>query len=448
MTSLRKTLLLAALVLSTFQVYAQKPDWIKNRPVSSSKYIGIGSAPLTDADYQNIAMTNAMREIATEISVNIESSSFMHKVDVDGNQRYLFEEKVRETVASHIVGQQRKGTYQDQSRYYVYYELDKKDYEKFTKENREKGIATGLDYYSKAKQAEKTNNFTSAIQLYSKGLEAVEPYLYLDLTTTYQGRRFDVPSELYNGLLNVFGGLVMVQNVSEVGVEAFKASGEPLAVCLSKNGEVVPNVMLSARFVNGDGQVTEPTKTDANGTSVFYITNVTSKQSIQEVEVKIDESFIESLPVSYRSLVNTESWPVSKFTVVLMNSNYTAYFMVENNDLEDCERQVRSILTNNYFELTEDTGANLFITMSTTMKIGDVVPGELYNMNEIFSTLTLKIYDNFKQTEILNFTVPEIKTLVPDNKSEAQAEQMCVRELMKRVKANLPKELKNLNINL
>ena len=82
------------------------------------------------------------------------------------------------------------------------------------------------------------------------------------------------------------------------------------------------------------------------------------------------------------------------------------------------------------------------------MKIGDVVPGELYNMNEIFSTLTLKIYDNFKQTEILNFTVPEIKTLVPDNKSEAQAEQMCVREVMKRVKANLPKELKNLNINL
>jgi hypothetical protein len=37
---------------------------------------------------------------------------------------------------------------------------------------------------------------------------------------------------------------------------------------------------------------------------------------------------------------------------------------------------------------------------------------------------------------------------VPAHNSEQQAKAMCTRELMKRVKVELPKKLKKLNINL
>ena len=87
-------------------------------------------APTSEADFQQIARNNALLEIATQIGVKVESSSFMQTVDVDGRSKSLFEEKVRESVADHLEGQELKDSYNDGSRYYVYYELDIRKYEK------------------------------------------------------------------------------------------------------------------------------------------------------------------------------------------------------------------------------------------------------------------------------------------------------------------------------
>ena len=87
------------------------------------------------------------------------------------------------------------------------------------------------------------------------------------------------------------------------------------------------------------------------------------------------------------------------------------------------------------------------MTLSTEMEIGDSVHGEMYDMNECFASLTLKVYDNIKQTQLVEYSVTQVKVLVPADKSEAQAKAMCTRELMKRVNAGLPKELKKMNIN-
>ena len=445
---MKRFTLVLCMLASFVSVYAQAPQWVTRRPVADGKYIGIGMAPVSDPDCRNVAVTNAMLDIASQISVNIESSSFMQTLDVDGRSRELFEEKVKTKMAANLSGQELKDSYQSASHYYVYYELDRKKYEKFVEEQKKKGIALGLDYFSKGRAAEASHSYVNAVKLYAKGLEAIEPYLYLDLATKYEGRQIDLPTELYNACIGVFSGMELMQSVTEVGVEAFKPCGEPLAVCLSKSGEVLPNVTMKAAFTSGDGALTADTKTDVSGTAVFYVTNVTSKLPIQTVEVRIDESFLDDVPASYRELIDTSAWPGATFTLVLMSSNYTAYYMVERNDLEQCDRQVRAILVNNNFDLTEDTAANLFITLSTTFDVGGTVAGELYDMNECFASLNLKIYDNLGQKELLNYNVPQVRVLVPANKSEQQASAMCVRELMKRVNVQLPQALKKLNINL
>ena len=69
-------------------------------------------------------------------------------------------------------------------------------------------------------------------------------------------------------------------------------------------------------------------------------------------------------------------------------------------------------------------------------------------MNECYAGLTLKIYDNLNQKELLNYNVPQVRVLVPVTKSEQQTMAMCARELMKRVNVQLPQALKKLNINL
>ena len=93
----------------------------------------------------------------------------------------------------------------------MYYELDKKAYEKQRKARRERGISLGLDWYEKGQAAESMNNCSSAIQMYAQGLKAIEPYLYLDLTTERHDDRFDVATELYDAYVNVFTGFGLWQ---------------------------------------------------------------------------------------------------------------------------------------------------------------------------------------------------------------------------------------------
>lgn len=404
-------------------------------------------ASVSDPDCRNIAVTNAMLDIASQISVNIESTSFMQTLDVDGRSRELFEEKVQSNVAANISGQELKDSYQSDTHYYVYYELDKKKYEKFVDSQKKKGVALGLDYYSKGRDAEASHSYVNAVKLYAKGLEAIEPYIYLDLKAKYEGRQIDLPTELYNACIGVFAGLELVQNVFELNVEAFKPCEQSLAICLSKAGNVIPNVTMKASFTTGDGALTAETKTDMSGTAVFYINNVTSKLPIQTVEVRIDDSFIADVPESYRTLIDTSAWPGATFTLILKNSNYAAHYVVERNDLEACEKQVHSILVNNNFDLASDRSAKLYITVSTTYQVGGKVAGELYDMNECFASLSLRIYDNHSQKELLNYNVPQVRVLVPVSNSEQQAKATCVRELMKRANVQLPQSLKKLNIN-
>ena len=433
-------------MVSLVNLYANAPKWVSRRPVIDGKYVGIGMASVSDPDHRNVATTNALLDIASQISVNIESTSFMQTLDVDGRSRELFEEKVQSKVAANISGQELKATYQSDTHYYVYYELDVKKYEKFVQQQKKTGTELGLDYYTKGQAAEASHSYVNAVKLYAKGLEAIEPYLYLDLKAKYQGRQIDLPTELYNACIGVFAGLELVQNVTEVNVEAFKSCGEPLAICLSKAGNVIPNVTMKAAFTTGDGALTAQTKTDISGTAVFYVTNVTSKLPLQTVEVRIDESFIAEVPETYRSLIDTSAWPGATFTLVVVSPKYTAFFGAERNDIDSCEKQIHSILADN-FDMVISNTADFYIALSTFYQVGTKVAGELYDMTEHFASLTLKIYDNKQKKELMNYNVPQIRVLVPVGKSEAQAKATCAREIMKRVNVQLPLELKKLNIN-
>ena len=444
---MKKFLLSLCLMISLVNLYAKVPQWVTRKPVDNTKYIGIGMAPVSDPDYRNIAVTNAMLDIASQISINIESNSFMQTLDVDGHSRELFEEKVNSKVAANISGHELKDSYQSETHYYVYYELDRKKYEKFVAGQKKKGVELGLDYYTKGRAAEASHSYVNAVKLYAKGLEAIEPYLYLDLKAKYEGKSIDLPSELYNACVGVFSGFELVPNVTELAVEVFKPCPDPLAVCLSKAGEVVSNVSMKALFTTGDGALTADTKTDVTGTAVFYITNVTSKAAIQTVDVRVDDSFISELPDSYKALIDTSVFPRVTFTLVLVSPDYTAYYEAVRNDIDACDRQIRSILANNNFDLSSDNSADFYVSLMTIYEEGGKVSGELYDMKECFASLNLRIYDNKTRIEILNYNLPQIRVLVPASNSIQQAKAVCARELMKRANVQLPQELKKMNIN-
>ena len=425
-------------------VWAQKPVWVTSHPISEKEYIGIGMAPLSDTDYMKKATQNALADIASQISMKLENSSFLHVVDVDGKARDMFEDKIQGSMVAWLEGQELKETYQSDENYYVYYSLDKKVFARNSESRRKQAIRMGMDYLKKGQEAEEMMNLAQAVQLYGKGLEAVEPWVFMDLVNN----GVNVPTELYHAFVNVFSNMAITTNVVQVEGEAFKAISTPLAGCLSKNGIVVPSVKLKASFVTGGGAVSEPMETDHTGTAEFYVTNITSKENFQELRISIDDSFIQALPNSYRQLLQTQVWPSAKITILLNSAPITAYLYVnDDNDLEGIEKRISSLLTNNHFTMSEDPDVSqIFIDMTTKMEMGSVVTGGVYDLNTCYCTFVLKFYNNKTEQLLLDYSVNQVKVLSPVHKSAEETIAMCIREVMKRVNRELPNRLKKMRL--
>lgn len=443
----RAWITLCALWMVAVLLRAQAPAWVQTHPVSEEAYVGVGMAPLSEADYVRKATQNALADMATQIALKVDDQSFLHTVDVDGHSRQLFEDKIKNSLTAWIEGHELVDSYRSDRNYYVYYRLSKKNYALKVEERRRQVSERGYEYLSQGQDAESSMDLTRAVQLYAKGLEVVEPWTFLNLEVNRNGAPVRVADKLYTSLIGVFSGMAITTNVQEVEGEPFKPIASPIAGCLSRRGEVVSGITLSARFVKGKGEITPPVATDHTGTAEFYITNITAKEGVQEVRIAIDESCLATLPKSYRALMSHQSWPEAKVTVTLGTQPVLAYLYVkEDHDLEGCERNIGSLLTNNYFSMTDDPDAALcFIEMESSVEIGTTIPGAAYDLNPCYCTLTLKFYNNKTEQLLLNYSLNRIKVLTPVTKSAEESIAMCIREVMKRVNRELPVKLKKLS---
>lgn len=429
-------------LLGFVPVMAQTPAWVTSHPVSEQEYVGIGMASLAEADYQQKATQNALADIASQIAVKIESNSFLHTVDVDGKARQLFEDKIQGSLTAWLEGQELKDSYQSDNTYYVYYVLNKKEYVKRSELRRNQILKSGMDYLNKGRDAEKGMNLAVAAQMYAKGLETVEPWTFMELSSD----GINVSVELYHAYLNVFNGMAITTNVVNVEGEAFKPVPTPIAGCLSKNGNVISNVKLKLEFVSGSGDVSLPTETDETGTAEFYIKNITSKDALQELRLSVDDAFLQILPAAYRSLLQGQTWPTTRITLQV-KSKVTAYLHVDDeSELEGIENRLSRLLANNYFSVTEDPdAAQCFVDINSKVEVGEMVTGGMYNMNTCYCTLTIKFY-NYKTEELLlNYEVSRVRVLAPESNSAEKTLSMCVREVMTRVNRELPNRIKKLN---
>ncbi len=446
---MRKILIGIVLAMCTFASFAQKPDWVINRPVSNTEYIGIGIAPLSDTDYMTKATQNALSDIASQIATKLENNSLLQRIDVDGKSREMLEDEIRNSAKTWLEGQNLVDTYQSEDRYYVYYALDKAEYAKNAEARRRQALNAGLACLQKGRQEENAMNLSQAAMLYVKGLELIEQWAFMDLSTTIDGKFVNVPIELYESCVNLLGNMALVANTVNVDGEIFKAISTPLAVCLSKDGVVVPNVKIKASFVKGGGDISPAVETDYTGTAEFYVTNITSKDEVQEIRMELDDSFFAKFPKVYRNLFMNQTLPSAKITITLKSAPITAYFKVsDDNDLEGIESRIKPLLANNHFTIIEDPdAADCFIEMSSKLDMGDVVSGGINDLNNYYCSLTLNFYNNKTERLLLNYSVNNVKVLFPANKSATQSLGQCVREVMKRVNRELPNQIKKLKIN-
>ena len=442
---MKKILILILTWVCAMGLFAQTPDWVKRHPVSEDVYHGVGMASLDEADYKKKATDNALEDIVQQIATKMERNSLYQVLEVGDDVREMFDDQIKSSMSAWLEGQKLVDTYRSDDYYYVYFTLDKKEYRRNAEKRRQEVLNVAVGFFRKAMEAQKKMDLLQALDLFAKGLETVEPWAFMDLSE----KGVNIPVELYNGYMNVFSGLSIVSNVSRVKGEAFKGLEEPIVVCMTRNGEIVPNVKFKVDFLTGSADMTTTAVADQHGLADFYVKNITSKENLLELVFSLDDSFFAGLPQTYRKMLESKSLPSVKVVVEMEPQSATAYFkMNTNNDIEGCERPLRGFLGNEFFTLVKDRKqAQCLIDVSTVLEFGNTVTGGMYDLNTCLCTLHIKIYNNRTKALLLDYSINRHKVMIPVSKSAEQSMGMCVRELMKRAKRELPGKIKKMNIH-
>lgn len=179
--------------------------------------------------------------------------------------------------------------------------------------------------------------------------------------------------------------------------------------------------------------------------------NITSKQAQQEIGISlIDDVFSLFRKGSYAALFKQmlSSLPGATLTINTVQTQTSAYVRSAQSDIEAVERTVKSLLNNHFFNVVASPSeADIIVTLDNKCRKGNTVPGELYNFIEFFSTLGIKIENNRTGQILLNYSINDERTLVPENKSASQGKNMAARELIKRLNREFARELKKITFD-
>ena len=448
--------LLFILVISwfCFQLSGQqtnRPDWVKQHPVSGLSYIGIGMAEISEGDYQQKAKQNALSDLVSEIQVVIAANSLLNTLEDDGNVKQTFAESIRTEARAEIENFRLVDSWRSDNEYWVYYELNKDDYAALVEARRQKAIRNGFDFWYKGHITLQQGDLMTAIELFSNGMEAIRPVLNQELFCSYEGKTINLATELYAALAGVFDGITIVLNPATVSVTPFQGIREPIAIGVYRNGNPLRNIRLKAEFVSGSGDLSSMSPTDKSGVAALYVRNITSKQAQQEIGISlIDDVFSLFRKGSYAALFKQmlSSLPGVTLTINTAQTQTSAYVRSAQSDIEAVERTVKSLLNNHFFNVVASPSeADIIVTLDNKCRKGNTVPGELYNFIEFFSTLGIKIENNRTGQTMLNYSINDERTLVPENKSASQGKNMAARELIKRLNREFARELKKITFD-
>lgn len=442
---------LLAVTMSLLVGAQEKPDWVKQHPVNSLNFTGIGMCRKSDKDYVQRAKQHALSELASEIKVEVSVNSLLNTIEDNEEVKQSFTESIRTKATAEIERFRLVDSWQDETEYWVYYELNRFDYEEYMEARRQKAIQQGFDFWYKGKAALQQGELMTAVELLSKGLEAIEPALNQDLTCSYEGTTINLGTEIYAALTSVFDGITITVHPSAVNGTPFQGIATPVTVTIDRNGTPLRNILLDARFVSGSGDLATLVPTNERGETSLSIRNITSKQVQQEIKITIADQALKGLQTGAQAALFKKmlaTLPEANLTVNLEQKQIAAYIKVTQADIESLERDVKSILTNNFFNVVSTPSqADVIVNLDNKFKTGREIPGEQYNFVECFSTLGIKVVNNRSSAVLMNYSLNDIRTLTPANKSVAQGKAMAARELMKRMQRDLGKELKKVTID-
>jgi len=407
MKKIQIILLLQLLVLvSSCQIgkkynYEKKPmpEWVTAKPQTPIYYIGVSSSPkkgFLPADYQANAQQKALGDLASSISVNIESTSVLSIIETNYKLNENFSSEITASSNQTLEGYELVNTWENEEYYWVYYRLSKATYASQKAQQKEQSILDAKNKYYQGRELLGRDLHYNAFQFYVEALTALKPYLGESTITNINGEDKDLGNEIFTAIADFVNNLKITFNTEEIKVKkAVEINNEVFSFTITdKNNKPVSGIPVKISFT-GTGLLRNSEVSGNDGKVYCSIRKIKSQPTNESLSVYIDmlsfsraakdhivRSIIKNIPATENKIRVIVEKPILK-----IDSKEAAFDEIRKDQL--LKTTFEGLLSNEFFvnpSLEHDF--TLKIT-SNTMK-----NGEYYGEYQVIINYTFDLIDN------------------------------------------------------
>ncbi len=287
---MKRGLYILLLLLSACSVAKKQPEWTLQQPFDNGYYSAVVKIPKKAPNYKELARNEAIREISTQISVQIDSDIALKETEANGIPSSELISSIRSSSNNKIRDLQLVGTYETKNDYWAYYRLSKSEYYAWRKNQCEQATAQALNLLNEFDLSQ--TNLTPGISALLKGLELIVDYTDMDLTTIYRNKQINLYNELFFRLNHLTEKVKINYAEKEIDLTAKQRERKSITVFVIYQQEIpVNNFPVCFNFLSGKGEIVAKGLTDENGKAELIINRITSFSTPQFIEAKPDKDF-------------------------------------------------------------------------------------------------------------------------------------------------------------
>lgn len=287
---------------SSVESDGNQPAWVLNKPTSSQYYHGVGNAPLRDPNYQQAAKLEALEDLASEISIQIESTSLLNQIETNSSFKESYRSSIISKTKQEIEDFELVETWSDQYQYWTYYRLNKSSYAEKREVMRRQAMELAIDHFKRANDQYEGGLFVQSMQSFSQVLEDLKLYLNESNSATINGNQYLLANESIHRIRNILSQI--------------KLTTENLHITLTDNTEdVIIEVNYENKPVNGlplilTNELDEKISSDLGRIS----TQINRKNHSNRLIVETSLSFLKNYDIAYQLLSDL---PLSRIEIQL-----------------------------------------------------------------------------------------------------------------------------------
>ncbi len=438
-------LLVFSAVTASVAAARSAPKWVLSKPAVAGYYTGVGSAPLAADGYDDLAKTQALTDLLSEIEILIENRSLLQRIDDNGEYTERYTNDIRSQAKAWMEGYELADTYNDGSRYWVYYRLDRSEYERLRSKRSSEAAAAALDLWIKGRGALNEGRFSDAADLFAKGLKTIEPFSNQRLEVVYEGKKMNIGAELHTSLSGMFSRLATTATPAQLEVEPFSNESKEVTVRIVSGTDPVGGAKLKAAFDSGTAKVSVLGPTDNTGQTRIALSDVSAKPAVRHLTItpaiNLDGIFDTPALASLADRLMTAITPIT-ITVTVRGSELKAICRISDSSAEQLARRIAGYVNNNYFDMVSDEkDADLAFDISTAFRSGGIVTGDMYNLREYYTSATVTVTDLRTKAVVATAVISDLRSLAPEKAAESKARGDAYRNILKKLTKELDRQL-------